>query len=32
MRNGNAVHNQAGEIGESEISRILDELFSPPAK
>jgi hypothetical protein len=29
---GNAVYNDAGEIGEAEISRILDGLFNVPAK
>jgi hypothetical protein len=29
---GNAVYNQAGEIGESEISRILDGMFHGPSK
>jgi predicted transcriptional regulator len=29
---GKAVYNEAGEIGESEISRILDGLFNRPSK
>jgi hypothetical protein len=29
---GNAVYNDAGEISEAEISRILDGLFNAPAK
>jgi predicted transcriptional regulator len=29
---GNALYNQAGEIGESEISRVLDGLLSGPSK
>jgi thioredoxin-like negative regulator of GroEL len=29
---GNAVYNQAGESGESEISRVLDGLLIGPSK
>ena len=30
--NGNPVYNQAGEVGESEISRILDALLNRSSK
>ena len=30
--NGNAVYNQAGEVSESEISRILDGLLNRTSK